>query len=271
MLRVFWQNTLRVLTLGYYQPQLSTPAVLELMRINIRAIETNEERVDEQIRAEARRALDYDKSRNRRGALNCIRRKKLYEKRLAKLSDTRWQIEQILFATEDAHVTGAIVNHLRQAGVALREVKSTVNVKDVEKLMDNIKDDMDFQTDVNDALNSPLSGDTLAVNEDELTDELEMLRAQQTQDQQGQSQDQVHVQMGATLVGRQPTSAMAAAIGTEDWPTVTQLPPIPIVSPMSTMPLSALPPPPQPLLQSQPTPKQAVALSTTGAANEHTF
>jgi hypothetical protein len=250
MLRTIWQRVLNVVTLGYYQPQLSTPAVLALMRSNISVIETNEERVDEAIRSEVRRALDYDRSRN------------LYEKRLAKLSDTRWQIEQILFATEDAHVTGAIVNHLRQAGVALREVKSSVNVKDVEKLMDNIKDDMDFQSDVNDAISSPLSGDTLAVNDDDLSEELESLRAQR--------QDEVEMSTLRLAAAPAPSSSMAAAIGTEDWPTVTSLPPLPVVpvvvSPMSTMPLSALPPPP-------PHPKQAVALTSAiiGSETDHTF
>lgn len=263
MLRVVCQRLLSWATLGYYKPQPSTPVLLQLMRDNIKTIEMNEERVDDAIRAECRRALEYDKSRNRRGALNCIRRKKLYEKRLAKLSDTRWQIEQILFATEDAHVTGAIVNHLRQAGVALREVKSTVNVKEVEKLMDNIKDDMDHTTDVNEALSSPLSGES-GVTEDDLTDELEMLRSQ--------GAEQFELQPLQRQLTRD--SPMAAAMGTEDWPTVSTLPPLPmptntvaIVSPMSTMPLSALPAPPQSL----PTPKQAVALTTTGAANEHTF
>merc|ERR1719238_1656274 len=117
-------------------------------------------------------ARQRSKRKDKRGALMCLKRKKLYEKEIAKYQGARLTLEQQIITLESATVNVETFNAMRTGATAMEQIHGELSSEKVEEVMDEISD----------AISNPIGGamedddDLLAeldeLDEDELADDI---------------------------------------------------------------------------------------------------
>lgn len=137
-----------------------------------RRIEHLEKRADEE-RAKAQQWLS---KKNRQRALECLKRKRLYEKQAANLQAMSSNIEQQQFAMQNSILTGEVARSMREGASAMRTIHERVSLDDVEETMLDIQEQMDEASAVQESISRPMfSSASEYDDEDALLAELEEL------------------------------------------------------------------------------------------------
>jgi len=113
-------------------------------------------------------------TKNKRGALMALKRKKAYEGQIEKIAGARLTIEQQLMAIEDANVNVEAISAMRSGASALRNIHGNMNINKVDDVMDEIRDQMDLAKEITDAISQPV-GFGQEFDDDELAKELDDL------------------------------------------------------------------------------------------------
>jgi len=113
-------------------------------------------------------------TKNKRGALMALKRKKAYEGQIEKIAGARLTIEQQLMAIEDANVNVEAISAMRSGASALRNIHGNLNINKVDDVMDEIRDQMDLAKEITDAISQPV-GFGQEFDDDELSKELDDL------------------------------------------------------------------------------------------------
>ncbi|XP_018327999.1 charged multivesicular body protein 4c [Agrilus planipennis] len=113
-------------------------------------------------------------SKNRRAAIQALKRKKRYEKQLLQIDGTLSTIEMQREALEGANTNTAVLTTMKQAADALKEAHKHMDVDQVHDMMDDIAEQQDVAREISDAISNPVAfGQDM--DEDELEKELEEL------------------------------------------------------------------------------------------------
>jgi charged multivesicular body protein 4 len=120
--------------------------------------------------AEAKKKLA---SKNRRGALMCLKRKKAYEAQIQRLSGARMTLDEQVMAIESANVNLEAMNAMRTGAHTMKQLHKNMSVDQVDDTMAEIQEQMDVAAEISQAISQPI-GDPLA-DEDDLEAELEAL------------------------------------------------------------------------------------------------
>jgi len=113
-------------------------------------------------------------TKNKRGALMALKRKKAYESQIDKIAGARLTIEQQVMAIEDAHINTEAFSAMRAGAGALRNIHGSLNIDDVDNVMEDIHDQMDLAKEITDAISTPV-GFGQEFDDDELAKELDDL------------------------------------------------------------------------------------------------
>ena len=109
------------------------------------------------------------KKKDKRGAMMCLKRKKMYETELNKLSTVQLNLEQQILALEDASVNLDIVGAMKTGKNELSHIQKQTKIEDVEDLQDDIQEGMQAQEELSNLLGESM-GDPM--DEDDLEAEL---------------------------------------------------------------------------------------------------
>lgn len=113
-------------------------------------------------------------TKNKRGAIQALKRKKRYEKQLNQIDGTLSTIEFQREALENASTNTEVLNVMGDAAIALQASHKNMNVEDVHKLMDDVAEQNEIANEISTAISNPVGfGDD--VDEDDLMAELEEL------------------------------------------------------------------------------------------------
>jgi len=113
-------------------------------------------------------------TKNKRAAIQALKRKKRYEKQLQQIDGTLSTIEMQREALEGANTNTAVLNTMSEAAKALKSAHQSMDIDKVHDMMDDIAEQQDVAKEISDAISNPLSfGQDL--DEDELERELEEL------------------------------------------------------------------------------------------------
>lgn len=166
---------------GARTPQ-QTADVITGLRKKLGQIEKREEFVQKKIDAQMAEARQRSKRKDKRGALMCLKRKKLYEKEIAKYQGARLTLEQQIITLESATVNVETFNAMRTGATAMEQIHGELSSEKVEEVMDEISDQMAVADEISDAISNPIGGamedddDLLAeldeLDEDELADDI---------------------------------------------------------------------------------------------------
>ncbi|XP_072007734.1 charged multivesicular body protein 4c isoform X1 [Engystomops pustulosus] len=113
-------------------------------------------------------------TKNKRAALQALKRKKRLEKQLTQIDGTLSTIEFQREALENSHTNTEVLKNMGYAAKAMKTIHQNLDVDKIDNLMLDIREQQDVAQEISDAISTPTSfGEEF--DEDELLAELEEL------------------------------------------------------------------------------------------------
>ncbi|XP_059183119.1 charged multivesicular body protein 4c [Centropristis striata] len=111
-------------------------------------------------------------TKNKRAALQALKRKKRLEQQLTQIDGTLSTIEFQREALENSHTNTEVLKNMGYAAQAMKKVHDNMDINKIDDLMQDITEQQDVAREISDAISGPF-GETY--DEDELMAELEEL------------------------------------------------------------------------------------------------
>ncbi|KAI3800651.1 hypothetical protein L1987_28745 [Smallanthus sonchifolius] len=166
------------------KPKQEANAVTSLDKLNetLEMLEKKEKVLLKKAAAEVEKAKDYTKAKNKRAAIQCLKRKKLYEQQIEQLGNFQLRIHDQMIMLEGAKATTETVDALRTGAAAMKAMQKATNIDDVDKTMDEINEQTENMKLIQESLATPM-GAAADFDEDELEAELEELEGAELEEQ----------------------------------------------------------------------------------------
>ncbi|ELT87311.1 hypothetical protein CAPTEDRAFT_168545 [Capitella teleta] len=152
-------------------------------------------------------------TKNKRAALQALKRKKRYEKQLQQIDGTLSTIEFQRDALENASTNTEVLRVMGDAAKALKAAHKNMDVDDVHNLMDDVAEQQEIANEISEAISNPV-GFGQDVDEDDLMAELEDLE-QESLDEQLLDVHPVPDNL-PSVPQTEPTKPVAAKVSQED-------------------------------------------------------
>lgn len=149
-------------------------ASLEKLQETLEMLEKKEGVYMKKAAAEVEKAKEFTKRKNKKAAIQCLRRKKLIEEQIEPIAKYQLRIHDQMILLEGAKATTETVDALRSGAAAMKAMHKATNIDDVDKTMDEINEQTENMKQIQEALSVP-TGATADFDEDELEAELEEL------------------------------------------------------------------------------------------------
>ncbi|KAI4904889.1 hypothetical protein NFI96_011588 [Prochilodus magdalenae] len=117
-------------------------------------------------------------TKNKRAALQALKRKKRYEKQLAQIDGTLSTIEFQREALENANTNTEVLKNMGFAAKAMKNAHENMDIDKVDDLMQDITEQQELAQEISDAISRPV-GFGEEFDEDELLAELEELEQEE--------------------------------------------------------------------------------------------
>lgn len=148
---------------------------VETIRKQLTTLEKREDFLQKKINHQLAEAKTKSKKGDKKGAMFCLKRKKMYEKEIDKLSGMRMNLEQQMMALESASINADAFSAMSAGSKAMQSLQKQVNIERVEDITDDIQDSMMQAEEVSNAISQPMGGEMY--DDDDLLNELEDMEA----------------------------------------------------------------------------------------------
>ncbi|KAJ5069333.1 charged multivesicular body protein 4c [Anaeramoeba ignava] len=149
------------------------------LRDTIQMLEKRETYLQQKIDAELINAKK-NATKNKRSALQSLKKKKFYEQQIEKAQSTKMTLESQMMTLEGASMNLEVIKAMKQGGDTLRQIHGELDVDSVQDLVDDIQEQFTLAEEISDAISTPLGPQ---MDEDELMEELEELEQQTIEEQ----------------------------------------------------------------------------------------
>ncbi|KAG0580959.1 hypothetical protein M758_4G217000 [Ceratodon purpureus] len=190
---------------GKPKEPVSTLSTLDKLNETLEMLEKKEKVLQKKIALETEKAREFTKLKNKRAAIQCLKKKKLYEVQVEQLGNFQLRIHDQMIMLEGAKATTETVDALRSGAAAMKAIHKATNIDDVDKTMDEINEQTEVMKQIQDALSTPIGG-AADIDEDELEAELEDLEGAELEEQLIKPSTQ---ELPATAQTHRPTSVPA--------------------------------------------------------------
>jgi len=102
--------------------------------------------------AEAKKKLQ---AKDKKGAMLCLKRKKMYEGEITKIQGARITMEQQVLSLENHSITMETVRTMQQGAQTMKTMRGKMGADDVADLMDDIREEMDTAEELSNELSRP--------------------------------------------------------------------------------------------------------------------
>ncbi|XP_015697817.1 vacuolar protein sorting-associated protein 32 homolog 2-like isoform X1 [Oryza brachyantha] len=106
--------------------------------------------------AEVERAKDYTKAKNKSAAIQCLKKKKLYETQIEQLSNFQLRVHDQIIMLESAKATTDIVDALRSGSSAVKAIHQSVSIDDIENAIGEANEQTENMRQIQEALATPI-------------------------------------------------------------------------------------------------------------------
>lgn len=151
----------------------ATAETIRKIRDQLDTLEKRELHIEKKIVMQLEEAKKKSASKDKRGAIFALKRKKMYEAEIEKLQGARMTLETQVMTLESAHVNMETFTALRSGANQMKAIHGQMNVDTVDNIMDDIQEEMATADEIGRAISQPL-GSTL-YDDDELEEELRMM------------------------------------------------------------------------------------------------
>jgi charged multivesicular body protein 4 len=140
-------------------------------------LEKREALLHKKMAAELHKAKEFNRLKNKRAALQCLKKKKLYEQQVENLQNHQLKLEEQVITLEGSKTTAETFSALRSGAGAMKQLHRETNIDEVDRVMDDINEQSEKMRQVQEALGQPV-GYSADLDEDELDAELAELEAE---------------------------------------------------------------------------------------------
>jgi charged multivesicular body protein 4 len=158
-------------------PQQAIQKLRETEEILNKKTEFLESKIDKEIETAKKNG-----TKNKRMALNALKRKRRLEKQLRQIDGTLSTIEFQRESLENAQTNTEVLKNMSYAAKALKAAHQHLNVDDVHDMMDDISEQNEIAEEIGNALSQPI-GFNQELDDDELLAELEELEQEELEGQ----------------------------------------------------------------------------------------
>nr|VDD40592.1 unnamed protein product [Brassica oleracea] len=167
---------------GKPKPETNALQTLDKLNETLEMLEKKEKVLLKKAGQEVEKAKEYTRSKNKRAAIQCLKRKRLYEQQVEQLGNFQLRIHDQMIMLEGAKATTETVDALRSGASAMKAMQKATNIDDVDKTMDEINEQTENMKQIQEALSTPI-GAAADFDEDELEAELEELEGAELEEQ----------------------------------------------------------------------------------------
>lgn len=142
-------------------------------------LEKREAHLERLVAREIEQAREYAAGNNKKAALECMKRKRLYETQLEKIPGQKLNLIQQEQMLQALKINSIVVASSASSAVAIeREIKKVGNAEGVDAVQDRLDDALADAADVLGAASRPM-GEAASLDDAELLDELEQMELQE--------------------------------------------------------------------------------------------
>ncbi|KAM7509630.1 hypothetical protein LguiA_020083 [Lonicera macranthoides] len=166
------------------KPKQQPSALTSLDKLNetLEMLEKKEKVLSKKAATEVEKAKEFTRAKNKKAAIQCLKRKRLYEQQIEQLGNYQLRIHDQMIMLEGAKATTETVDALRTGAAAMKSMHKATNIDDVDKTMDEINEQTENMKQIQEALATPI-GAAADFDEDELEAELEELEGAELEDE----------------------------------------------------------------------------------------
>ena len=155
-------------------------AAMAKLNETIENIGKKEDHLQRKMDAEVANALKFSAAGKKREALQCLKKKKMYEQQLTQLGTSKINLENQKLTMESMNMNAEIIDTQRVVTTSMQaQVKKMGGVDKVEELMDQVEDAQTDAQEIQNAMNRQMNVPGLDQDDDELLAELEGLQEAQ--------------------------------------------------------------------------------------------
>ncbi|PIC44943.1 hypothetical protein B9Z55_005138 [Caenorhabditis nigoni] len=163
---------------GKKQEAPSTPQdAIQKLRETEEMLEKKQDFLEKKVVDEKANAVKYG-TKNKRMALQCLNRKRNFEKQLAHIDGVLATIGFQRESLENASTNAEVLNVMSQASKALKSAHNNMDIDQVHNLMEEIAEGQELSNEIAEAISNPV-GFSAAVDDDDLMRELEELEQEE--------------------------------------------------------------------------------------------
>ncbi|OAY76143.1 Vacuolar protein sorting-associated protein 1 [Ananas comosus] len=141
---------------GKPKEQTNALATLDKLNETLEMLEKKEKVLLKKAAAEVERAKEFTRAKNKRAAIQCLKRKRLYEQQIEQLGNFQLRIHDQMIMLEGAKATTETVDALRTGAAAMKAMQKATNIDDVDKTMDEINEQTENMKQIQEALSAPI-------------------------------------------------------------------------------------------------------------------
>jgi len=159
----------------------STVVTIDKLHETVEMLEKKEQVLLKKAAGEVEKAKEFTRAKNKRAAIQCLKRKRLYEQQVEQLGNFQLRLHDQIIMLDSAKMTTDTVGALRSGAKAMKDMQKATNIDDVDKTMDEINEQTENLRQIQDALSAPIGANDF--DEDELEAELEELEGAELEEQ----------------------------------------------------------------------------------------
>ncbi|PKA51168.1 Vacuolar protein sorting-associated protein 32 like 1 [Apostasia shenzhenica] len=162
--------------LVFKQRQKGPSAVSTLERLyeTLEMLEKKEHVLQKKINAEVEKAKDYTKLKNKKAAIQCLKKKKLYEAQIEQIGNFQLRVHDQMILVEGAKSTIDTIDAMKTGSAVAKSLQKKLSVDEIDKAMQQVDEQSENMKQIQEALAAPV-GSAADFDEDELEAELEDL------------------------------------------------------------------------------------------------
>jgi hypothetical protein len=97
-------------------------------------LEKREMLLHKKMAAELEKAKDFNRAKNKRAALQCLKKKKLYEQQIEQLQNQQLKLEEQVITLEGSKTTAETFTALKSGAGAMAQLHKETNIDEVDKV-----------------------------------------------------------------------------------------------------------------------------------------
>ena len=101
-------------------------------------LEKREALLHKKMAAELEKAKDFNRAKNKRAALQCLKKKKLYEQQIEQLQNQQLKLEEQVITLEGSKTTAETFTALKSGAGAMKQIHKETNIDEVDKVRSDL-------------------------------------------------------------------------------------------------------------------------------------